>query len=301
MMNYFDKRFEGVEKKLQQPSNKKAKMEENFKFQHKGNRIQVELNQQILHIVKNCSPALNNDDTSEVNNLFYDLTAKLKRRNKLIQMADTSILDWDTVAEYEADPIVSDLDNGKKIRQAVNRALTKRKNKKSNKFTLHAPSQKPSSQQFRIHSEHNGFTPSSKRNFNFGFPSNNFTQTATFDVRNDQVAPMSDRETRALVVAKESTGSNIARTSDTETKVEGMKIDNEFSDLSNDYTIQEFECERGNNYLSVKGRLKKNLIFWRKTLSPNSAIVEIIGNGMVTRLPSLKDLNVLHFAITIQP
>ena len=252
-------------------------------------------------MVKNCSSALNNDDISEAKNLFYDLPAKLKRRNKLIQMADRSVLGWDTVAEYEADPIASDLDNGKKIRQAENRALTKRKSKKSNKFTLRAPSQKPSSQQFRIDSEHNGFTPPSKRNFKFGFPSNNFTQTASFDAHNDQVAPMSDRETRALVVAKESTGANIARTSDTESKVEGMKIDNEFSDLSNDYTIQEFECEKGNNYLSVKGRLNKNLIFWRKTLSPNSAIVEIIGNGMVTRLPSLKDLNVLHFAITIQP
>ena len=73
------------------------------------------------------------------------------------------------------------------------------------------------------------------------FHQTNFTQTATFDARNDQVAPMSDRETRALVVVKERTGANIARTSDTETKVEGMKIDNEFSYLSNDYTIQEFE------------------------------------------------------------
>ena len=41
-----------------------------------------------------------------------------------------------------------------------------------------------------------------------------------------------------------------------------MKIDNEFSDLSNDYTIQEFEFEKGNNYSSVKGKRKKNLIFW---------------------------------------
>ena len=80
-------------------------------------------------MVKNCSSALNNDDISEAKNLFYDLPAKLKRRNKLIQMADRSVLGWDTVAEYEADPIASDLDNGKKIRQAENRALTKRKSK----------------------------------------------------------------------------------------------------------------------------------------------------------------------------
>ena len=51
---------------------------------------------------------------------------------------------------------------------------------------------------------------------------------------------MLDRGTRALVVAKEETGINTARTPDAETKVEGIKIDNELSDLSNDYTIQEF-------------------------------------------------------------
>ena len=41
-----------------------------------------------------------------------------------------------------------------------------------------------------------------------------------------------------------------------------MKIGNEFSDLSSDCTIQEFEFQKGNKYPSVKGRLKKKLIFW---------------------------------------
>ena len=90
---------------------------------------------------------------------------------------------------------------------------------------------------------------------------------------------MSDRGTRALVVAKEGTSANTARIPDTETEVEGMKIDNAFSDLSNDYTIQEFEFEKGNNYPSVKGRLKKKLIIWQETLSANSTILEIIDNG----------------------
>ena len=71
----------------------------------------------------------------------------------------------------------------------------------------------------------------------------------------------------SLVVAKEGTGENTARTPDTETKVEGMKIDNEFSDLSEDYNIQEFEFEKSNNYPSVKGRLNKNLILARNTFS----------------------------------
>ena len=153
MMNYFDKRFEEIDKKLQPPSNQNAKTEDIFKSKHKGNRTQFEFNQQILRIVENLSSALNNEDTGEANDLCGDLTAKLKRRNKLIKMADRSVLGWDTVEEYEPDPIASDSDDGNKIRQAENRALTKRKTKISNKLTLRVPSQKPSGQQFRINGE----------------------------------------------------------------------------------------------------------------------------------------------------
>ena len=109
MINYFDKRFEGIEKKLQHPSNKNPKIEDTFKFKHKGNRIQFEFEQKILQMVENLSSALNNDDISEANDLCGNLTVNLKRRNKLIKMADRSVLGWDTVAEYEADPIAQRL------------------------------------------------------------------------------------------------------------------------------------------------------------------------------------------------
>ena len=71
----------------------------------------------------------------------------------------------------------------------------------------------------------------------------------------------------ALVVAKEGTGANTARNPDTEIKVEDMKINNELPDLSEDYNIQEFEFEKSNNYPSGKGRLNKNLILARNTVS----------------------------------
>ena len=44
-------------------------------------------------------------------------------------------------------------------------------------------------------------------------------RAATFDARNGSVAPMSDRRTCALIVVKENTDANTARTPDTETKV----------------------------------------------------------------------------------
>ena len=121
-------RFEGIEKELQQPSNKNAKIEDTFKLKHKGNRIQLEFNQKILKIVENLSSALNNDDTSEANGLCDDLTAKLKRRNKLIKMADRSVLGWDTVAQYEADTIASDSDGGKKSEKPTEQGTYQKEN-----------------------------------------------------------------------------------------------------------------------------------------------------------------------------
>ena len=40
-------------------------------------------------------------------------------------MADRSVVGWETVGEYETDPIASDSDNREKIRQTQNSALTK--------------------------------------------------------------------------------------------------------------------------------------------------------------------------------
>ena len=84
------------------------------------NRMQFEFNEKILRIVQNRLLALNNDDASEANDLCDDLTAKVKRRNKLIKMTDRSVPGWETVAEYETDLIASDSDDGKKIGQAKN-------------------------------------------------------------------------------------------------------------------------------------------------------------------------------------
>ena len=47
---------------------------------------------------------------------------------------------------------------------------------------------------------------------------------AAFDVCNVPVAPISDWQTRAFVVAKKGTVANTAPTPDIETKVEGMNL-----------------------------------------------------------------------------
>ena len=171
IINYFDKRFEKKEKKLQQPSIKAMEIEYTFKFKHKGNRVvKYKFNEKILQTVQNLSSTLNNADAREAMDLCDDLTVKLKCRNKMIKMADRSVVDWENVAKCETDPIASDSDDGKKT--------TKRKSKNFKKPTVCVPSQRPSGQQFGIDDEHNGFTPSNQRYFNFRFPLHNFAQNS---------------------------------------------------------------------------------------------------------------------------
>ena len=118
--------------------------------------------------------------------------------------------------------------------------LPKRKTETYTKLTRGVPNQKPSCQQFQttvnITASHHPVNETSTLDFHLTI----LPRTATFDLHNGPVAQMSDRGTRTFVVAKEETGTNTARTPDTETKVEGIKTDNELSDLSNDYAIQEF-------------------------------------------------------------
>ena len=56
---------------------------------------------------------------------------KLRKRNKLIKIADSTEGGWAVVAEYEKGPIGSDPDDCKRIRKAETGALKKKNTEKS--------------------------------------------------------------------------------------------------------------------------------------------------------------------------
>ena len=99
-------------------------MKTNLVFNKKRTNENLSLMSKFFTVFQDLSSVLNNEDSSKANDLCNNLAVKLKRRNKLIKMADRSIIGWDTVTKYEIDPIASISGGEKKMKGAENIALS---------------------------------------------------------------------------------------------------------------------------------------------------------------------------------
>ena len=148
---YFDQKFSHLKRELsdnQLKSSsslvKKLKSETNLTFKFSGNKKQFEFNTetselttQSLSFVDSLKSLvdLENSENHEVSALILKLDDSLnaaskaiKRRNKLIRIADKSEAGWAAVDEYLSDEVASGSEDEKKIRAAEQRALRKKKN-----------------------------------------------------------------------------------------------------------------------------------------------------------------------------
>ncbi|CAC5425737.1 unnamed protein product [Mytilus coruscus] len=82
--------------------------------------------------------AIDNSKTDHARETVNEIVDKVKKRNKLIKIADISEAGWETVKQYEANPVASNSEDENKINKAENRAL--RYNIDTEKALLSIPS-----------------------------------------------------------------------------------------------------------------------------------------------------------------
>lgn len=108
---------------------KKLKSDAQYKWRSEGNKIQFNANTENMEDLTQALWAIDNTKTDYARDLIIACLDRLKHRNKLIKIADTSDGGWDTARQYEANPIASDSDDESKIIRAENRAIRKKKSK----------------------------------------------------------------------------------------------------------------------------------------------------------------------------
>ena len=163
MFDYFDKRFEGImnSQKTEPPPTKIFKTAEIHDIKGKGNKQQYNFNSEISLEVDKCLYHVKNSVLENVAEGLNTISSKIKKRNKLVRLADRSSVGWSIVEEYEEDPIASDSDDSRKNPQAEQRAIRKKKNKTptSSQQSSSSTWAKPNGFQFRNASFNYGYSP----------------------------------------------------------------------------------------------------------------------------------------------
>ncbi|PFX33780.1 hypothetical protein AWC38_SpisGene1427 [Stylophora pistillata] len=119
-----------LDEQSKQLEGKSKVVKEAAEFKFKGNRKQFELNALLDHIFGQIEVSLN--EPQEIRKLVAEGRQLIKRRQKLIKLADRSKDGWLVGQEYESDELASDSEDEKKIRRAKISAEKKRKKFKAN-------------------------------------------------------------------------------------------------------------------------------------------------------------------------
>ncbi len=114
-----------LEEKGNQLQSKATIEKQATEFKYKGNRKQFEFNAKIDEIITRIDN--NAEEAATVRALVIKAKAIIKKRQKLIKIADKSKDGWLVVEEYESDDLASDTDNEKCLKKARSVAEKRRK------------------------------------------------------------------------------------------------------------------------------------------------------------------------------
>ena len=87
---------------------KKLKTDSQRTQKYEGNKVQYLLNSEFLEDLAQALWEIDNLKFKHARETISELVEKVKRHNKLIKIADTSEGGWETVRQYESNPVASD-------------------------------------------------------------------------------------------------------------------------------------------------------------------------------------------------
>ncbi|CAG2235130.1 unnamed protein product [Mytilus edulis] len=246
MKTYFTRKLTGIERNFADTTHdlarKVQKSESSFKF--KGNKVQFDLNSDLLDNIDIAVDCIEHRRYDKAVKVLKESGQSLKKRNKLIRIADKSEGGWKTVDEYLSDDVASDSEDEKRIRAADGRAVKKLKTVKQDKR-----------QNIKKRPAESAGGPSSIAHNELG---TSVTTVVCMDIGQKTV--------------KKGEIQQLPEEHQTERSPDILKVQNV------DNFDSFYDYESGTSCINVKNRLKNSLDFW-KNINASKFILDLIENG----------------------